>query len=322
MTIIQQQPTISLSSTSAATTTSTRALSRKTRVYAFRDFLIQFYGDYLLHGRPKRVQYPFFGHVLDVAGGKGDLSWLLSNVDKIPSVVLDPRGDVSKCAIPKSVQYLKNHPQEAKQRAIPGLPTHQPLAVLMPQLTGKEEFTLPQHLPLSLDQEMVDKIRSIVDQKEDACKEWQIFWKDKIKRQQCQTDGTAHLNTNTAIIDASNALQIILGTALVVGFHPDQATDYCIDLAQVLEVPFCVVPCCVFPSEFPNRILRDTTDRVQSYPQLIQYLKEKCPQAETAWLNFHFAENAKNLVLYTAVPQGDIFHPRSLHSPGRPFSEC
>jgi hypothetical protein len=297
MTILPQQSTVAFSSPSAAT--STRALSRKTRVYAFRDFLIQSYGDYLGRQRRLRRHQQCCGHVLDVAGGKGDLSWLLYNVDGIPSIVLDPRGDVSKCAIPRSVQYLKNNPAEANQRAVPGLPTHQPLAVLMPHLTEKVDFMLPQHVPICLDQELVDKIRKIVYQQEDAHQEWQIYWNDKIRHHLLDIDRTTILTTNTAIIDAENALQTILGTALVVGFHPDQATDYCIELAQVLDVPFCVVPCCVFPSEFPNRRLRDTNVRVQNYPQLIQYLQEKCPQAQTAWLDFHFTETAKNLVLYT-----------------------
>ena len=90
---------------------------------------------------------------------------------------------------------------------------------------------------------------------------------------------------------------------LVVGFHPDQATEPCIDLAMLLGVPFCVVPCCVFPSEFPDRRLRlspsvmqqqmqrsDGDDRngndddykqeeqlvpVRNYNQFLDYLRQK-----------------------------------------------
>jgi hypothetical protein len=283
---------------STSSTTSTRALSRKTRVYAFRDFLIQTYGPYLDNNDD--------GHVLDVAGGKGDLSWLLQNVDAISSVVLDPRGDVSKCAIPKSVRYLKEHPEEAERRAVPGLPTHQPLAVLMPQLADKESvFVLPRHLPISLDQQLVDKVKNVVDKKEDAHDEWDTFWNDKIVGHRCHgsgrgcTKGNLPSTTDTAISTADEALQVILGTKLVAGFHPDQATDYCIEMAQILRVPFCIVPCCVFPSEFPHRQVSTTHERVQNYTQLIQYLREKCPEAKTGFLNFHFAETAKNLVLYT-----------------------
>jgi len=98
-------------------------------------------------------------------------------------------------------------------------------------------------------------------------------------------------------------LKVILRIKLVVGFHPDQGTDYCVELAEILGVPFCIVPCCVFPSEFPNRQL-SSGERVRTYSQLIEYLKLKSPEAKTAFLNFHFTETAKNLVLYTC-PSGE-----------------
>ena len=94
-------------------------------------------------------------------------------------------------------------------------------------------------------------------------------------------------------------------TKLVVGFHPDQATDYCIELAQILDVPFCIVPCCVFPSEFPNRIL-ENGERVRTYQQLIEYLKMKSPDVKSAHLDFHFTETAKNIVLYTTTTTSSI----------------
>jgi hypothetical protein len=107
--------------------------------------------------------------------------------------------------------------------------------------------------------------------------------------------------TNTIIVDHQKALQVILNTKLVVGFHPDQATDYCIELAEILGVPWCIVPCCVFPCEFTRRRLKNG-DRVREYSQLIQYLREKCPEAKTAFLDFQFTETAKNMVLYTIRP--------------------
>ena len=43
--------------------------------------------------------------------------------------------------------------------------------------------------------------------------------------------------------------------ALVVGLHPDEATDAIVDAALAAGKPFAVVPCCVFPSLFPHRRL-------------------------------------------------------------------
>lgn len=113
--------------------------------------------------------------------------------------------------------------------------------------------------------------------------------------------------------DADKALELVLKSDLICGFHPDQATDSCIDLADALGVPFCIVPCCVFPAEFPDRRLfiasrtadiKDTNERtagerVRTYNQLLQYLQQKCPQARRDFLGFSFAETAKNVVLYT-----------------------
>ena len=108
------------------------------------------------------------------------------------------------------------------------------------------------------------------------------------------------------IYNAKDAIQTILATRLVVGFHPDQATDPAIDLAKELNVNYCIVPCCVFPREFPNRLIKPKYDEgdafdprvVRSYNELIQFLQEKYTP-HTAKLGFHFAESAKNLCLYT-----------------------
>lgn len=53
---------------------------QRERVFAFRDFVVRRF-------EPSALGAP----VLDVAGGKGDLSWLLKNADGLDSVVVDPR---------------------------------------------------------------------------------------------------------------------------------------------------------------------------------------------------------------------------------------
>ena len=37
-----------------------------------------------------------------------------------------------------------------------------------------------------------------------------------------------------------------------VGLHPDEATDAIVDVALQLNIPFAVVPCCVFPNSFAH----------------------------------------------------------------------
>jgi hypothetical protein len=272
---------------------STRASSRKTRVYIFREFLWDVYGDYLSKG----------DIVLDAAGGKGDLSWLLRNVDDVDSVVVDPR--VTKNHIVKSVRFLREHPAEATLRAIPDRPTYQPLAALMPKLEGKENYPSSRHLRILVDKDLVSAIRSFRRGEANGMGKWTLFWNEALKKgRDAQPLGYREDETCTeeTIADAKDALGTIISAKLIVGFHPDQATDASIDLAMELGIPFCVVPCCVFPATFPDRKLADGAG-VRCYTQLIEYLKAKNSSIQTAALNFHFTETAKNVALYTTIEQ-------------------
>jgi hypothetical protein len=135
---------------------SIRALSRKNRVHVMRTFLLETY----LHNNNRGCHYLNRGDiVLDVAGGKGDLSWLLKNIDGLDSIVVDPRvmsthSHILRYAtlpffVPqviyhvlfhivalaahfdRSIEFLGSNPDEAQRRAIPGLTTYQPLAALL-----------------------------------------------------------------------------------------------------------------------------------------------------------------------------------------------
>jgi hypothetical protein len=57
---------------------------------------------------------------------------------------------------------------------------------------------------------------------------------------------------------------------LVVGFHPDQATEPIVDFALSQGVPFAVVPCCVFGRDFPHRRLRQHPLHQTKQPALAQ----------------------------------------------------
>jgi len=51
----------------------------------------------------------------------------------------------------------------------------------------------------------------------------------------------------------------------------DQATDFIVDAARRYGKPFALVPCCVFPSEFPERRL-PSGETVVTYAQLLDYI--------------------------------------------------
>ena len=225
----EESSTVSTTTHSAESNglSSTRALSRKNRVFIFRDFLIETYSDYLL--TPNEGDSTTT--ILDVAGGKGDLSWLLCNVDGLNSVVADPR-ITKQIHLLRSVEYLRQHPEQVVIRSVPGLPTFQPLATLVPKLENVECFVKPRHFRLLIDQDLVSAVRVYLETK--SMPDWEQYWsRALIKAAKCQTLGyeesSSSLSVNQ-IADAMEALDTILKTRLVVGFHPDQATGTRLDI--------------------------------------------------------------------------------------------
>ena len=68
----------------------------------------------------------------------------------------------------------------------------------------------------------------------------------------------------------------ILSCSLLVGLHPDEATEAIVDVALQVEKSFAIVPCCVFPSLFPHR--RDAEgSEVRSLFSFLAYLQAKHP---------------------------------------------
>lgn len=87
--------------------------------------------------------------------------------------------------------------------------------------------------------------------------------------------------------------QLYSNCSLVVGLHPDQATEFIVDYAVQQQLPFAVVPCCVFPRMFPHRRVQhaDGGDAVPvvSYDQLVEYLLQRGGEAHRQVLHFEGA---------------------------------
>lgn len=345
---------------------STRAFSRKNRVYAMREFILQTYSHYLKEGCT----------ILDVAGGKGVLSWLLTNIDGYDSIVCDPRR-TDYTNLMKSVTFLQNNPAEAELRCQSGLATFQPLAACLktkrlkserrkqqyPQSQSQSQanggldsnnaidmempFVHPRHLRMYIDATLIEALQSFLQKSNlNDSMNWETFWEKATQKaeQTCPIYGSKqHLqvepmkkvsppeqqqqqqeyhvrNQDQRITNAETARSIFFSknTQLIVGFHPDQATEATIDLALLFQIPFVVCPCCVFPSEFPNRFLPpapNTIDistttstssksknvdqgiQVKKYAQLLEYLKRKHPNIRMETIDM-MSSTAKNIVLY------------------------
>jgi len=90
-----------------------------------------------------------------------------------------------------------------------------------------------------------------------------------------------------SFLEKAENIQLVEQASLLLGMHPDEATDSIFDVAIKFDKPFAVVPCCVFGQKFPARQLADG-GRVLSYEHLVEYLTAK------AFLPF----DGKNLVLF------------------------
>ena len=81
---------------------------------------------------------------------------------------------------------------------------------------------------------------------------------------------------------------LLRNASLVVGLHPDQATNAILDFALETNKPFVLVPCCVFPSMF-ERYLEDG-EPVLTTVQLIHWINQRGgPNALTTALPFQGA---------------------------------
>ena len=82
---------------------------------------------------------------------------------------------------------------------------------------------------------------------------------------------------------AATCERVLSGCSVVVGLHPDQATDAAVDFALAHGKPFAVVPCCTYARDFPHRRRPPGPGRpkgggpVTTHAHLVEYLLAKAP---------------------------------------------
>jgi hypothetical protein len=96
--------------------------------------------------------------------------------------------------------------------------------------------------------------------------------------------------------------QTLSECSIVLGMHPDQATDAIVDFALEFGKPFAVVPCCTYSKEFPKRRRPPSPANpnggglVTTHKHLVEYLLAKAPGlCRTATLPF----GGMNTVVYS-----------------------
>ena len=195
---------------------------RKDRHRVFAKWLVDKYGiDFLSSGTG----------VLDVAGGKGELSQALFDLGVRRSILLDPHPRCDSCEGEKIEFHIIQEPLD-------------------------EDGSL-----------LTDRV-----------------------------DEVGNLSRNCSII---------------AGMHPDQATEAIVDMSLRLGKPFAILPCCVMPKLFPNRVQKRHGDPVRSYNTFCQYLLDKSP-AGVPFLVEYLPFQGRNKVIY--IPElkyCQIIHKKS-----------
>ena len=67
--------------------------------------------------------------------------------------------------------------------------------------------------------------------------------------------------------------QACVGKDVLFGMHPDGAVNYIIECACAMNINFCIVPCCVFPSVY-KRTLNSGKD-VNTREELLEWIPEQ-----------------------------------------------
>jgi len=95
-------------------------------------------------------------------------------------------------------------------------------------------------------------------------------------------------------IGAPEHAGLVQACSVVVGMHPDQATEPLVDWAIAQRKPFAVLPCCVFAKSNADRVMPSTQEPVLSYSQFVAYLALKHGSIRRAKVGFY----GRNEVLY------------------------
>ena len=258
--------------------------------------------------------------MLDVAGGKGELSFELFNLNHIASTVIDPRPLLlSRCQTKwRKGQYgpRRTGPLFAKwnpcynQAVSPAAPPHLRVFFYAKDAAaaascwedgGGEEGELWLRRARAAGRRVAWTTKGLAEEEDDH---EEVVPESPMLEVDGNEDPHSELDEESAevpIIDdrpeelttASEASCLLRDASCVVGLHPDQAAGEIVEFALERGLPFAVVPCCVYKREFPKRRLPDSRP-VSNYDDLCEFLKAKHPRIREAKLDFE----GKNTVLF------------------------
>jgi hypothetical protein len=226
-----------------------RGAKDDSRFSKFAAFLLETFGGYeTLSQKP----------VLDIAGGAGGLAFELSVRHSIPCIVVDNK------LVRFSGKQLRH--VQFRQSCVERLYNHNGKSPLATNLMKRFQVANDlKTLQLTQIQTLLNASRILLDSDENS--------KD--------SDDSDKAGSN------SSQLRAIIRKkecSVLCGLHPDEATDEIIDIGLAMELPWAVVPCCVFPNFFRSRRIRGRP--VRSYEDYCAYIRSKNDDIRETELSF------------------------------------
>lgn len=244
--------------------------------------------------------------VLDVAGGRGEISFILNNVLQISSSIIDPRDKIDYSTFItklKSGNYRSFNQEEVSKlnltNNIPDdivIPNHiklffTPILWELLRMDSKETCNKQNY-----DKEYI----TFLENKQEAFTNVDEFFSKLVNEAKACWNPKTLLNSKIQIESSTEESSISIfevqslleNCSCIIGMHPDQATEAIVDYALLTNKPFAIIPCCVCSKQYPNRIFNDSL--VSNYSDFIEYLKSKHEDIQVSTLPFE----GKNTVLF------------------------
>ena len=235
------------------------------RVATFRRWLVETFG---------REALAAGTGVIDVAGGRGALSFELLNVHGIACTVVDPRTTLALGRLVAQWERGAYHAQKGEMveasATSAALPQHWPCYwrdALWRPLLGSDT-------PFAPDAEALEAVATALSCRPPLSE--RVLGDDENDGSDASEDEDANAPRGRLAIlpTAEEACAQLRDCSLIVGMHPDAATEAIVDFALAAGKPFAVIPCCVFAAAFPKR--RDTAGRpVNTHAEFCAYLQAK-----------------------------------------------
>lgn len=272
------------------------------RAGEFRRWLIEEFGlDYLKSG----------SGLLDVAGGRGAISFELTNLNGCPSTIVDPRQFIDYSAFQQKLlkgYYHRNElflVSEKVPQTLEDIQTPRHLKLFWrPSLweslaLGLDELGIPRCSVNDYDREYKTyrasfQVPTREQSREELSKQFQVardfVWSFQGLHKDAEEASPVEAEQEWSL---EEVVELLSNCSCIVGMHPDQATEGIVDFALHLRKPFAVVPCCVYSKTYP---WKKTPDQrlVSNHADLVSHLSSKHPGIRAHNLPFE----GQNTVLY------------------------